>query len=107
MNTHHPIGVLRTLQTECEYIEDSLGLFKKMSANSDNHILFDSAEIESKAHLKSLILVDACLKISCSGLTVTLDALTDNGKDLITFITPKFSIELIKQQSPKPNKIRQ
>ena len=100
MNTHHPIGVLRTLQTECEYIQDSLGLFKKMSENSANHILFDSAEIDSKAHLKSLMLVDTCLKITCQGLTVTLDAQTDNGKDLITFITPKFSIELITQQSP-------
>jgi anthranilate synthase component I len=100
MNTHHPIGVLRTLQTECQYIQDSLGLFKKMSANSANHILFDSAEIDSKAHLKSLMLVDACLKIVCNGLTVTLDAMTDNGKDLITFITPKFSIELIKGQTP-------
>jgi len=100
MNTQHPIGVLRTLQTECQYIQDSLGLFKQMSANSANHMLFDSAEIDSKAHLKSLMLVDACLKITCNGLTVTLDALTDNGKDLITFITPKFSIALIKQQSP-------
>lgn len=100
MNTQHPIGVLKTLQTDCQYIEDSLGLFKKMSANSSNHMLFDSAEIDSKAHLKSLLLVDACLKISCHGLSVTLDALTDNGKDLITFITPKFSTALIEQQSP-------
>jgi len=100
MNTQHPIGVLKTIEKPCSYIQDSLGLFQQISEESDNHLLFDSAEIESKAHLKSLILVDACLKITCQGLIVTFDALTDNGKDLLTFIAPKFSIQLITAQSP-------
>lgn len=100
MNTQHPIGLLKTIETPCHYIQDSLGLFQKICSDSDNHLLFDSAEIESKEHLKSLILVDACLKITCNGLTVTLDALTDNGKDLLTFITPKFSTQLISAQQP-------
>ena len=104
MNTLHPIGVLKTIETPCSYIQDSLGLFQKISEDSHNHLLFDSAEIESKAHLKSLILVDACLKITCKGLVVTLDALTDNGKDLLTFITPKFSTQLITAQ--QPNKLQ-
>jgi anthranilate synthase component 1 len=101
MNTNHPIGVLKNIITECSYINDSLGLFQIISKNSDNHLLFDSAEIESKAHLKSLMLIDACLKITCNGLKVTLDALTDDGKDLLTFITPNFSTELISLHTPK------
>jgi len=100
MNTNHPIGVLRSISADCEYISDSLGLFQTFSANTDNHLLFDSAEIESKNHLKSLMLIDACMKITCRGLTVTLDALTDNGKDLLTFITPQFSTQIISQHSP-------
>jgi anthranilate synthase component 1 len=100
MNTQHPIGVLKTIEKKCSYIQDSLGLFQKVSENSHHHLLFDSAEIESKAHLKSLLLVDASLKITCHGLVVTLDALTDNGKDLLTFITPKFSTQLITAQQP-------
>ena len=54
MNTLHPIGVLKTIETPCSYIQDSLGLFQKISEDSHNHLLFDSAEIESKAHLKAL-----------------------------------------------------
>jgi len=100
MNTNHPIGVLKSISADCEYISDSLGLFQTFSVNSDNHLLFDSAEIESKNHLKSLMLIDACMKITCRGLTVTLDALTDNGKDLLTFITPQFSTQIISQHSP-------
>lgn len=100
MNTLHPIGVLKSFEVDCEYIENSLSLFEKITANSNNHLLFDSAEIDSKANLKSLMLIDACLKITCHGLVVTFEALTNNGKDLLTFITPQFSIELISQQSP-------
>lgn len=101
MNTVHPIGVLKSVEVDCNYIKDSLGLFHNITENSSNHLLLDSAEIESKEHLKSLMLIDACMKITCHGLTVTFEALTDNGKDLLTFITPKFSTQLISQQSAK------
>lgn len=99
MNTLHPIGVLKSVEVDCNYIEDSLALFHSMTENSNNHLLLDSAEIESKAHLQSLMLIDACMKITCEGLKVTFEALTDNGKDLLTFITPQFSTQLISQQS--------
>jgi len=101
MNTLHPIGVLKNVEVNCRYIEDSLGLFHKITGNSSNHLLLDSAEIESKAHLKSLMLIDACMKITCHGLNVTFEALTDNGKDLLTFIAPHFSTQLISEQTTK------
>lgn len=100
MNTLHPIGVLKSIEVDCNYIEDSLGLFNNITENSSNHLLLDSAEIESKAHLKSLMLIDASMKITCHGLSVTFEALTDSGKDLLTFITPQFSTTLISKQSP-------
>ncbi len=100
MNTLHPIGVLKSISANCRYISDSLTLFQRIAENSHNQLLLDSAEIASKAHLKSLMLLDACMKISCHGLVVTLEALTDNGKDLLTFITPQFSTLIITQQSP-------
>lgn len=99
MNTLHPIGVLKSMTVNCQYIDDSLALFQTVTKNSNNHLLLDSAEIASKAHLKSLMLLDACMKVTCHGLVVTFDALTDNGKDLLTFITPQFSTLLITGQS--------
>ncbi|MGB5446571.1 MAG: anthranilate synthase component 1 [Psychromonas sp.] len=101
MNTNHPIGVLKSISVDCKYISDSLGLFQTLTVDSNNHLLFDSAEIESKNHLKSLLLIDACMKITCQGLTVTLDALTDNGKDLLTFITPHFPTSIISKHTAK------
>jgi len=99
MNTLHPIGVLKNVEVNCNYIEDSLGLFQSITDNTSNHLLLDSAEIESKEHLKSLMLIDACMKITCRGLDVTLESLTDNGKDLLTFIAPHFSTTLITEQT--------
>ena len=99
MNTLHPFGVLKSVEVDCNYIQDSLALFHNITENSNNHLLLDSAEIESKAHLKSLMLIDACMKITCHGLVVSFEALTDNGKDLLTFITPQFSTQLITEQS--------
>lgn len=100
MRTDHPIGVLKNITAECRYIQDSIGLFQQLSEFSHDHLLFDSAEINTKKHLKSLMLVDSCMKITCNNLVVLLEATTDNGKDLLTFITPQFSIELIDNQSP-------
>ena len=100
MKTDHPIGVLKNIEVTCDYVQDSLGLFQHLSQHSHDHLLFDSAEINSKADLKSLMLVDSCMKITCQWLIVTFDATTDNGKDLLTFITPQFSTELITHQAP-------
>lgn len=99
MNTLHPIGVLKSFHVESRYIQKSLPLFQKLTQNKTNNLLFDSAEISTKAHLKSIMLLDACLKITCHGLQVTFEALTDNGKDLLIFITPQFSIQYIEKQS--------
>lgn len=99
MNTLHPIGVLKSITAECAYIENSLALFQHLTTKTVNNLLFDSAEIESKAHLKSLMLIDGCMKITCRGLVVNFEALTDNGKDLLTFIAPQFSTQLISGQS--------
>ncbi len=100
MKTDHPIGVLKNIEAQCRYIQDPLGLFQQLSEFSHDHLLFDSAEINTKTHLKSLMIVDSCMTITCNGLVVTLEATTDNGKDLLTFITPQFSIVLITNQSP-------
>ncbi|AGH80730.1 anthranilate synthase component I [Psychromonas sp. CNPT3] len=101
MNTLHPIGVLKSFHVESRYVPKSLPLFQVLTKNTHNNLLFDSAEISTKAHLKSIMLLDACLKITCQGLQVTFEALTDNGKDLLVFITPQFSIQYIISQSAR------
>lgn len=85
MNAHTPIeaGQLDVLSLDIDYISDPTAFYAHICANSEHSLLLDSAEIGSKQDLKSLMLIDAAVRIECIGQTVTLDALTKNGEDLL------------------------
>lgn len=86
-------GKVASLFGDCDYISDPLDTFVHLCGNnssdskqSGNHMLLESAEIESKNNLKSLILVDAAVKLVCNQHQVTATALTDNGAPIIEFL---------------------
>ncbi|WP_434339128.1 anthranilate synthase component 1 [Motilimonas cestriensis] len=90
MNTSGYTGELATLRRHSQYSTESLPLYQALSRPGDNSLLLDSAEIDSKADLKSLMLLDAAVRIACHGLNVTMEALTDNGYNLLVFLTEQF-----------------
>ena len=49
-------------------------------------LLLESADIDSKDDLKSLLLVDSALRITALGDTVTIQALSDNGASLLPLL---------------------
>ncbi len=79
------IGSVNTLSSKTRYQADPLTLFKKLCGNTRNNLLLESAEIDKKHQLKSLLLVDAAVKIVCCGKQVTFTALTLNGQSAIAF----------------------
>jgi len=78
-------GSVNTLSETVKYQTDPLAIFQQLSQNTDNNLLLESAEIDKKHQLKSLLLTDAALKITCHGNTVTFDALSENGKAALDF----------------------
>lgn len=84
LGTH--IGRVESIQQSATYINDPLVAFQHLCANSPHSMLLESAEIESKDNLKSLVLVDAAMRIECNGQTVTCSALTANGVHLLDVI---------------------
>ena len=74
------LGQVNSLTAKAKYQSDPLTLYKKLCGNSKNNILLESAEIDKKHQLKSLLLVDAALKIVCNGNQVTFTPLTLNGE---------------------------
>ncbi|WP_104747838.1 anthranilate synthase component I [Helicobacter cetorum] len=66
-----------SLIEQIPYVPYPLALYEKLEQN--NTLLFESAEIESKAHTKSLLLAKACLKCVCDFNKVTITSLTENG----------------------------
>ena len=74
-----------TLTDSANYQGDPLSVYQLLCQNRDNNLLLESAEIDQKHLLKSLLLVDAALKIVCHGNTVTFTALTLNGQVALQF----------------------
>ena len=68
-------GSVESISQSAEYVSDPLIAFQQLCSQSKNAMLLESAEIESKDNLKSLILVDATLRLECTGQQVVCKAL--------------------------------
>ncbi len=78
MTELHP-DHLHAMLRDANYVADPLALFSHLTQNGDNSLLLESAEIDTKAGTQSLLLIDACVRLTCQGLTVQAEALNDNG----------------------------
>ena len=74
------------LRKDTVYRADPLTLFHSLTKAHDNTMLLESAEINSKAGTKSELLVSTAVRFTCSGRTVTAEALTGNGLNAIKAI---------------------
>ena len=74
-----------TLTDSANYQSDPLSVYQLLCHDKKNNLLLESAEIDQKHLLKSLLLVDAALKIVCNGNVVTFTALTLNGQTALQF----------------------
>jgi anthranilate synthase component 1 len=81
-----PQGQASTLSLSAPYQQDPLALFQQLCQNQGNNLLLESAEIDQKNELKSILLTHAALRIECNGLKVSFEALTLNGENLLDFI---------------------
>jgi anthranilate synthase component 1 len=73
------------------YHADPLSLYEKITQNAPHTLLLESAEVDSKDHLKSIIMTHAAMMIRCDGYRLTFSALTDNGANLLSPIAAFFS----------------
>jgi anthranilate synthase component I len=77
------VGKVETLVVSGSYVADPLSAFNYLCHGQSNNILLESAEIDSKDELKSLLLVDAAVRLECMGDSVSCTALTDNGRAVL------------------------
>lgn len=80
-------GAVSSITLAREYIQSPLSLYAKL--DKENSLLLESAEVDSKDCLKSLILVDAAIRIECNGQQVKLVALSNNGMQLLPYLKEK------------------
>ena len=79
-------GKVETLQQQGEYLADPLAAFTHLCHQQTNALLLESAEIDSKDDLQSLLMVDAAVRLECRGNTITIDALSANGESVLPLI---------------------
>lgn len=79
-------GKLESLIQPCPYQADPLAVFQQLCQGQSHSLLLESAEIDSKDNLKSLLLIDSALKLTCQGNQVTCLALSDNGRSLLPLL---------------------
>jgi anthranilate synthase component 1 len=77
------VGKVETLVVKADYVADPLHAYQYLCQGKANNLLLESAEIDSKDNLKSLLLVDAAIKLVCEGHKVTCQALTNNGRAIL------------------------
>ena len=76
---------IKTITDSARYQSDPLSVYQLLCQNQDHNILLESAEIDKKHLLKSLLLTDAAVKIVCNGNIVTFTALSNNGQHAVDY----------------------
>lgn len=92
-NITKPKDKIRVLHQPLNYCADPLSLFHTLCTDRPNTLLLESAEINSKQHLKSLMILDAAIRIVCQHHQVTLEALTTNGITLLNRLSQRIDQE--------------
>ncbi|RUO35299.1 anthranilate synthase component 1 [Aliidiomarina sanyensis] len=84
--TEFPVA---TVRLTLDYQADPVHMFRQLTAGQSKqaeHILLESAEISSRQNLKSILMVDAALRLICRGDIVTIEAVSDSGALLLPWI---------------------
>lgn len=81
-----------TLKASLTYHSDPLRLYQHITQDAPHTMLLESAEIDSKDHLKTMVMTHAAMMIRCDGYQLTFSALTDNGNSLLAPIERFFSL---------------
>lgn len=74
------------LDSPINYQPDPTLLFNHLCHNKPSTMLLESAEINNKANLQSLLIVNSALRIRAFGSRVEIEALTNNGATLLPLI---------------------
>lgn len=97
---------LHALFREARYVADPLALFAQLTRPADNSLLLESAEIDTKAGTQSLLLLDACARLTCQGLDVEVEALNANGQAVLALLAAELPAEVEKARQDARLRLR-
>lgn len=86
-------GQVESIIINSQYVADPLLAYEVLG--KANSLLLESAEIDSKDDLKTLLLIDAALRIECNGNVVQVEALSENGKAVLSVLKTYLHAQLV------------
>ncbi|GGM91813.1 anthranilate synthase component 1 [Shewanella xiamenensis] len=90
-SSQHTFARSHTLKATLAYHSDPLRLYQHITQDAPHTMLLESAEIDSKENLKSMVMTHAALMIRCDGYRLRFSALSDNGASLLAPIEQFFT----------------
>lgn len=84
-------GEVASIALPVPYQRDALAAYASLCQADRCSLLLESAEIDSKNSVNSLMLIDAALRIECNGQQVSITALSSNGLTLLPFLADLLS----------------
>ena len=94
-------GAITSMQIELPYQADTLALYHRLCQHHAHNLLLDSAEIQSRQHLKSLLMVDAALQLRCNDQQVIITALTSNGAQVLPWLAEQLNSSAVQLELSK------
>lgn len=88
------------------YREDPAALFHQLCGARPATLLLESADIDSKRNLQSLLIVDSALRVKALGDTVTVQALSENGRALLPLLDAALPDAVINTVRPDGRELR-
>ncbi|HKM95701.1 MAG TPA: anthranilate synthase component 1 [Buttiauxella sp.] len=104
MQTQKP--ALELLINDAPYRDNPSAVFHQLCGARPATLLLESADIDSKNDLKSLLLVDSALRITALGDTVTIHALSENGASLLPLLDAALPAGVENEHSPQGRVLR-
>jgi len=98
MQTTQP--AVEVLHAAATYRDDPTALFNQLCGARQATLLLESAEIDNKRDLQSLMVLDSALRISALGPRVTLQALTANGAALLPLLDAALPAQVTIEKHP-------
>ncbi|MFA1644292.1 MAG: anthranilate synthase component I, partial [Enterobacteriaceae bacterium] len=93
-------STLELLTRDAAYRHNPTALFQQLCGARAATLLLESADIDSKDDLKSLLLVDSALRITAMGDVVTIQALSANGAALLPLLDSVLPAGIENEQRP-------
>jgi anthranilate synthase component 1 len=94
-------STLELITREAAYRHNPTALFHQLCGARAATLLLESADIDSKNDLKSLLLVDSALRITAMGDVVTIQALSANGAALLPLLDAALPAGIENEQRPE------